>query len=432
MNSRNKGLHPAWWTAILIACIAALVFVTSALFAGWFRSYVPVTVTVTSERSGLVMEPGAKVKMRGVVVGRVDDVVGGPEPVRIKLELDPDIVEMIPANVTAQIRATTAFGAKYVDLVPPLQDPSPDHIQAGAVLQSTNVATEVNTVFESLTNVLGRIQPEKLNAILGALAEGVRGKGERIGEATTDLNEVLLAVNPRMDTVRADFQALAAFSDAYGAAAQDLLTVLDAASTTSETVSAQAANLNSLLVSAVGFGTSGANLLAAAEDPLVRALNVLEPTTALLNKYQATVTCTLQGAEIVLTEGGYDAVGGNRRTTMLDSGLLLGDDPYLYPDNLPIIAAKGGPGGAPNCGSLPETKNNYPVRALVTNTGWGTGPDIREHPGLGRPWWMNFLPVTRAVPEPPSVRGQRPPGPIPVQPLGPTVPPENPPLGETP
>ena len=44
----------------------------SALFAGTFTSYVP--VTLTSDRSGLVMETNAKVKMRGVQVGRVSQI----------------------------------------------------------------------------------------------------------------------------------------------------------------------------------------------------------------------------------------------------------------------------------------------------------------------------------------------------------------------
>jgi len=47
---------------------------------------------------------------------------------------------------------------------------------------------------------------------------------------------------------------------------------------------------------------------------------------------------------------------------------------------------------------------NFPVRQLVTNTGWGTGLDIRPNPGIGHPCWTDFLPVTRAVPEPPNIR----------------------------
>jgi phospholipid/cholesterol/gamma-HCH transport system substrate-binding protein len=95
--------------------------------------------------------------------------------------------------------------------------------------------------------------------------------------------------------------------------------------------------------------------------------------------------------------------------------VLFGDDPYRYPDNLPVIAANGGPGGKPGCGSLPDPTKKFPVRQVITNTGWGTGLDIRPNPGIGHPWWINYFPVTRAVPEPPSVRGEGPPaiGPIP-------------------
>ncbi|MDX6296047.1 MAG: phospholipid/cholesterol/gamma-HCH transport system substrate-binding protein, partial [Kribbellaceae bacterium] len=65
----------------------------------------------------------------------------------------------------ARIRATTAFGAKYVDMVYPV-DPSPKRLSAGAVIRSENVSTEVNTVFQNLTDVLSKIDPAKLNGAL--------------------------------------------------------------------------------------------------------------------------------------------------------------------------------------------------------------------------------------------------------------------------
>src|SRR5690606_10780901 len=88
----------------------------------------------------------------------------------------------------------------------------------------------------------------------------------------------------------------------------------------------------------------------------------------------------------------------------VDAAVLLGDDPYRYPDNLPIVRAKGGPGGKPGCGSLPDVAENFPVRALVTNTGFGAGLDHRPYRGIGFPGWANYFPVTRPVPEPPSIR----------------------------
>ncbi|WP_428343090.1 MCE family protein [Mycobacterium sp.] len=411
-TAEQYRIHPAWWTAVLIAVVSALIWVCSAAFAGTLTTYVP--VTVTSDRAGVAMESGAKVKMRGVQVGRVAGVAGGQNPVRLQLELFPDQIGDIPANAEAQIRATTIFGAKYVDLIYP-DSPSPQHISAGAVLRSKNVSTEVNTVFQSLVDVLHQVDPPKLNAVLTAFAEAVRGRGQRIGEATTAANNVLGAVNPRMGTVRQDLRSLKGGSDAYSAAAQHILATLDAASVTATTVTAHSAELNALLLNAIGFSQAGIELIGPNRGNLVQAINVLKPTTDLLMKYNPELTCLLMGAKWSLDNGAYESAGGNGRTIQIDDGLLFGDDPYRYPDNLPIVAAKGGPGGQPGCGSLPDVSKNYPVRQLVTNTGWGTGLDIRPNPGIGHPWYVDYFPVTRGTPQPPSVRGDKPPaiGPIP-------------------
>jgi phospholipid/cholesterol/gamma-HCH transport system substrate-binding protein len=447
---KDRRLQPKWWTFILIAVLTGFVWVCSGMYAGSFTPYD--RVTLTSDRAGLVMEPGAKVKMRGVEVGRVGAVSGGATPVRLELEIFPDKTQYIPANVDAEIKATTAFGAKYVELSLPDQ-PSPARLASGAVLHSKNVATEVNTVFENLVGVLKQIDVSKLNMTLTALAEALRGQGQRIGQATTDANEVLLAINPRMNTVAQNWRSLKGFTDAYGTAAQNILSTLAAASTTSQTVTEHAKGLDALLLNTIGLSQAGIDLLRPNQDNLIRAVNTAAPTTALLNKYQPEYTCLLMGAKWMLDNGGYDALGGaNGKSLIVDATVLFGDDPYRYPDNLPIIAAKGGPGGKPGCGSLPDATKNFPVRQLVTNTGWGTGVDWRPNPGIGHPWWVNFFPVTRAVPEPPSVRGDGPaaigpvpypgappygapqygPGGVPLYPGVPPAPPETPTSPPTP
>lgn len=398
-------LHDAWWTLILFAVIGVAVLVTAVSFTGSLRSTVP--VTLTADRSGLVMDSGAKVMMRGVQVGRVAQIgriEWAQNGASLRLEIDPDQIRYIPANVEAQISATTAFGAKFVDLVMP-QNPSRARLSAGAVLHSKNVSTEINTVFENVVDLLNMIDPLKLNAVLTAVADAVRGQGERIGQATTDLNEVLEALNARGDTIGGNWRSLKNFTDTYDAAAQDIRTILNAASTTSATVVNHSTQLDALLLNAIGLSNAGTNLLGSSRDNLVGAADILAPTTSLLFKYNPEYTCFLQGAKWYLDNGGYAAWGGaDGRTLQLDVALLFGNDPYVYPDNLPVVAAKGGPGGRPGCGPLPDATHNFPVRQLVTNTGWGTGLDIRPNPGIGHPCWANYFPVTRAVPEPPSIR----------------------------
>ena len=212
---------------MLVVVIVGLITLSMALFAGKLAASVP--VTLTSDRAGLVMTTGSKVKMHGVQVGRVGAITGQGKGVKLTLDIDPDQLKYIPANVGAQIKATTALGTKYVDLIYP-DDPSAKRLTSGQVLQSRNVSTEVNTVFQDLVDVMHQIDPQKLNAVLAALAEGVRGQGQRIGAATTAANEVLMAYNDRMDTIRGDWRSFKAFNDAYSGAATNIVSILDAAS----------------------------------------------------------------------------------------------------------------------------------------------------------------------------------------------------------
>ena len=405
-------MHPGWWTLIFLTAIVVTIALTAVLFSGSLKAYVQ--VTLTSDRAGLVMDRGAKVLMRGVQVGRVGQVIGAKNQVSLKLEIYPDQIKYIPANVHARIRAGTLFSAKFVELVYP-GDPSPERLVAGTVITSESVSTEINTLWKNLAGVLNQVDTAKLQAVLSALAEGVGGRGAIIGETITNANEVLMAVNARADTIYADRQAIQDVSDAYGVVAPDILTALDAAGTTSTTIANNPQALDALLTGVIGLSRSGIDLMGSSQANLIKSVNLLETTTSLLMKYNPTFTCTLVGAKTALDSGYLAATGGaNGKSLILDSAILLGADAYRYPENLPIVGAKGGPGGKPGCGSLPDVAANWPVRQLITNTGWGTGLDIRPNPGIAFPGYANFFPVTRAVPEPPSIRypGGPAPGPI--------------------
>lgn len=411
LRRRLASIAPEWLAVLLIALVIALIALSIGAFNQDFTRTVP--VMVTSDRSGLVMDPNAKVKLRGVQVGHVATVSSHTNAVSLRLDIDPDQIRYIPANVEARINATSLFGAKFVELVYP-RDPSPKRLSAGAVIKSLNVTVEINTVFQNLVELIKQIDPAKLNGVLSALAEGLRGQGARIGKSISDSNEVLLALNSRTDTLRDDWRAVNDVSKTYGAAAANILSTLDAASTTSVTITDQAHQLDTLLVNLIGLSRKGIDVLGPNKDNLIQAVNLLDPTTNLLMKYNPELTCMLVGAQKTLQYHEPMSAGKNGKSLIMDAQMMLGDDPYRYPDNLPVVAAKGGPGGKPGCGSLPDVAKNWPARYLVTDTGYGTGMDIRTNPGIGFPGWANYFPVTRAVPEPPSIRypGGPAPGPI--------------------
>ncbi|BBZ51956.1 MCE family protein [Mycobacterium heidelbergense] len=406
---RSSRVDPIWWAPTLFIVVGILIALTAGSFSGTFEESVP--LTLVSDRAGLVMEQGAKVKLRGVQVGQVASIGTDVKAARLQLKMQPGPFKYLPSNLEAEIKSTTAFGSKYVDLIVPDQ-PSHTPLEPGAVLRSRNVTVEVNTVFENLQAVVRALDPAKLNAILSAFSESLRGKGERLGEAITGANNLLLTVNPRMETIHHDWRLFGKATAAYSNAAQDLLSILDSAATTSTTLTENQRSLDALLLSAAGFSQTGINVIGGNEANIVRSFNLLDPTTALLTKYSPTFACLFQGAQWYVDHGGRDALGGNGYSVILDAALLFGDDPYRYPRHLPKVNATGGPGGRPSCGSLPDPSANFPVRALVTDTGWGAAPDeIRTTPWVGNPWWANYFPTTKNPPEPPRYfyRGGPPP-----------------------
>jgi phospholipid/cholesterol/gamma-HCH transport system substrate-binding protein len=407
---QKRTLHPGWWALILVGAIIGSIPLVVIAFNRDFTSYA--RVTLVSDRAGLVMDANSVVKYRGVEVGRVASIQP-KDGATLQLELDPDQLRYIPANVEAQISAPTVFGAKYVDLRAP-SDPSRKRLASGAVLSTTKVSMEANTVLKDLVLVLNQIDPAKINAVISALAEGFRGKGQAIGQAITDFNQVLLEVNPRTELIRQDWRAFKGFNDAYGAAAQNLVAVLDSGSTVSTAITKNANDLDYALVALSGLSDSGEKLIGPNKGNIIHAINGLEPTTRLLMKYNPEYTCMFLGAKLLMDRGYADAFQYNGRSFLADAAILFGADAYRYPDNLPVLDIKGGPGGTPSCGVLPDVAKNFPQRYLVTNSGWGSGMDMRPNPGIGFPGYVNYLPSTRGTPLPPTMKDEGAPAPGPV------------------
>ena len=72
-NAPRRGrIDPIWWAPVLFVVVAALIALTALLFSGTLRTFVP--LTLVSDRAGLVMEDGAKVKLRGVQIGEVASI----------------------------------------------------------------------------------------------------------------------------------------------------------------------------------------------------------------------------------------------------------------------------------------------------------------------------------------------------------------------
>jgi virulence factor Mce-like protein len=326
-------------TVVVVAVIVALAV---GLFRGDFTKTVP--LTVISQRAGLVMNPDAKVKMRGVVVGKVGSIQERPDGKAVlNLEMQPSQMPLIPANVLVDIASTTVFGAKFIELVPPA-DPSPQPLKAGAVLQNKDVTVEINTVFQQLTSVLSTIDPAKLNEALGGIASAVNGRGHKIGQALSDLDAFLAKLDPALPALSHDLTVLPAVSNAYADAAPDLLATADNSIRVSKTIVDEQQNLDAFLISSIGLADIGNDVVGGNRQALTDVLHLLVPTTDLLNEYHQALWCGLAGSLASLH-------APNLPEPMIKVLVFVGfgAERYRYPSNLPKVAATGGP----QCQDLP-------------------------------------------------------------------------------
>ncbi len=341
-----------------VVVVAAIVAVSIGLFRGDFTQSVP--VTVISQRAGLVMNPEAKVKMRGVQVGKVASIEPLPNgQAAIHLAMDPSQLHFIPGNVLVDIASSTVFGAKSVQLVEPSQ-PSAQHLHAHQTLQGQHVMVEINTVFQQLVSVLAHIDPPKLNESLGALAQAFSGRGPKLGQSLSDLDSFLSRLEPSLPAFRHDVAVLPAVSNAYADAAPDLMRTASNATTISKTIVDEQHNLDALLISAIGLADIGHDVLSTNRQPLTDVLHLLVPTTDLTNEYHEALTCSLGG----LIQIGHGAPL-SEPSINISASLTWGAERYRYPTNLPKVAATGGP----QCVGLPKLPFNTNPPQLITDIG---------------------------------------------------------------
>jgi phospholipid/cholesterol/gamma-HCH transport system substrate-binding protein len=362
-----KRSHVRIAAAILIGILAAATVFT---YLSYTAAFTPTeTVTVTSPRAGLVMDVDAKVKYRGVQVGEVEKIEYAGDQAKLTLSIDRGEMRYIPGNPLVRIGSTTVFGAKAVEFVPP--DQPEGQLRPGATVAAKDVQLEVNTLFQTLTDVLHKVDPINLNATISALGEGLRGNGDDLGVTLSGLNYYLQQLNPKLPTLQEDLRKTAVVANIYGDAGPDLAKIFDNAPQIADTVVDEQDNLNATLLAATGLANNGTATLQPAENDYIAAIQRLRAPLKVAGDYSPEFGCTLQGVALAVDRFA-PVIGGIRPGLFVSSNFLPGSPAYTYPESLPIVNASGGP----NCRGLPNIPSKqfggswYRAPFLVTDNAY--------------------------------------------------------------
>ncbi|MGW2105622.1 MCE family protein [Streptomyces sp. NPDC001948] len=371
---------------------AVLVWVSVSVYRKDFTD--DATVTVRTSSVGNEMHDNADVKLRGVVVGQVRDIAADGKGARLTLAIDPDKLDRIPADVTAQMLPTTLFGERFVALVPP-ELPSTQPLRAGSVIpqdRSSN-AIELEEVLDNVLPLLTAVKPEKLAATLGAVSQALEGRGEKLGDTLATLDAHLAKFNPQLPTLNADIKELVKVSKVYGDAAPDILDALTDFTTTSGTIAEQQAQLAGLYGSTTASAQDLTSFLRENKNNLIRLSAESRPTLELLAKYSAEFPCTLRTlAGFVPAMDKALGKGTDRPGLHVTIKSVKSQGKYVPGKDTPVYDATGGP----HCYSVPyvgkavptaDTRAATPVTAPGTTTAeepaGATPPDSKS--GLGMP-----------------------------------------------
>lgn len=338
----------------LVLVVFAAFGLTGALYARAFSN--PAEITLQTSRAGLVMDPGGRVKMRGVEIGRIGEVRTVGDGVEIVLEIDRDELDGIPADVVAEIRATTVFGAKYVELVAPARadaSTSGASLSDGAVIRASGVTTEINTVFDGLDRVLSGIDIASLNGTLTVLATTLSGRGDDIAALAKEADAYLTKLEPLLPQLRRDLFEVARFARLAVEVSPALIAILRNATVTAGTIADEEQALDRLLVDLSLLGGRATELLGENGDALATLLASARPTAATLRAYSSELPCFLKGLE-VSRKLMADIIGGTDASLRALVSVRSQLAPYTVPKDLP-----GYPEGrGPDCHGLPRLKDS--------------------------------------------------------------------------
>lgn len=248
MNSRFAGLSKFVTVFVVVALIAALflVFATGGATAN----------TLTADFKGAnSLYTGGDVRILGVTVGKVTDVVAMGDRVRVTMELDGTV--KVPADAKAVEVSPAIVGDRFVQLAPAYTSGPVLEDGGHIALANTAVPIELDDIFKSVDNLALALGPEgankdgSLSRLVKTTANQLDGQGQELADTLTnfsklsttlnnnqdalfstidEVNKVVALLNKNDEDVRQFFDSTAEVSDMLAGEREDLADTIEALS----------------------------------------------------------------------------------------------------------------------------------------------------------------------------------------------------------
>jgi phospholipid/cholesterol/gamma-HCH transport system substrate-binding protein len=191
MTARARGLLAA---GLVLALAATLVTVGPGWASVAFWRHPTTTITAHFTRA-VGLYPGSQVRVLGVRVGTVRSVT--PEGTTVRVVLDVDADQRVPADAKAAVMSPSLVSDRYVQLLPAWTG-GPAMPDGGDIpVQRTAVPVELDRVTQSLDDLAVGLGPDGANAsgslsrVLSTAARNLDGQGDDVNQAVTELSKAV-------------------------------------------------------------------------------------------------------------------------------------------------------------------------------------------------------------------------------------------------
>jgi virulence factor Mce-like protein len=293
-NSRGRVIRRRIQGVAFLVVLALLLGLSVAIYQKAFTDVA--SVTLETDTAGSQLQEASDVKVRGVIVGEVREVEASVEGATIELAINPEYLDQIPADVSARLLPKTLFGERFVSLELP-DRPSSERLADGDVIgqdRSEN-AIELQRVIDDTLPLLQAVEPQDLAFTLGAVADAVRGRGDKLGANMAATGEYFGEINTVLPELQNDISLLADFADTYQGAADDLLAVLDNLAITNSTIVDQEEQLRRTFTLGASSANTLAGFLETNERNLISLAETSRPVLGLFAEYSPVYPCLLEG-----------------------------------------------------------------------------------------------------------------------------------------
>lgn len=281
-----------------VAVLVAVVAGTAMVLRGTGQLHRDPEVLVAIPASAGLVNGEAPVRYSGVDVGRIAGIDSGTESSVVRLRIDSDSIDLIPAAVLARVVPRTFFGDIYIQLVDdPVGQPQGSLADGDEVRADTGPdAVALYAVYTRLVDILDRMQPQNIQVALSAISHALDGRGAMVGRIVDRLDGASQTLAPAVRTFLDSTPDFRSVLQTLHTASPDVLATLSSSTNVSQSMVDNRQALDETIESAARFAPVFTGFVGEQRDRVVTVVDSAGTILATTAANPAGLVDTLEGA----------------------------------------------------------------------------------------------------------------------------------------